>query len=945
MGDRQPWAVVNAFLDDDERRVVVVERGPGGERRARRVRAEHVTWHRAEDLTPAMLRQLSKLEFSRSIRTEGAWVRVGWDGAEGRRAGLRGMRANGVASFEGDVDPVLLWLVEGGAPIARPRRCYLDVEADSRVQLSRKEEMRILSWAVVDHDTGEELVGCLREETDAAERELLRALVGALAAYDQVCVWEGDWKGGEFDSVVVPARCRMRSVDVDALPIVWLNQLAVWKKMNMHSAESGAEKESFKLEDIAYEQVGEGKEPTPDFVRARWPERSARGLGGMTWELWEAGGEFRDLLLRYNARDARLLRKLELRKKYVALFETVCQLCGIVPEIRSLQPTRQMDGFMLRLGREHGRRYATKVFREGEAERDKFKGALVIQPKTLDPAWRQRHGMSNGILRDVHVCDFAGMYPSMMLSYNLGAEAKVGTAASAEAWRGRGDAATTCYSPGTGLVTRVDEPGMVTLALRTLIAARKEHSDRAASLPYGTPEWHDAMSLSTASKVVANSFYGAQGSPYSRFFDRDVSEATTQNGVHFLRITIAEAEKRGMHVVYGDTDGLAIIGPSMRAFAHFVDWLNQKRFPDEVASHGCRENHVKIAFEKSFSRITFTTAKRYCGTPAHYKFSTTCERCTTAKGGPGSVDVRTLTCRDCGYVYERPPRFLGKPEIKGLEYKRGDRLRLARELQGRVIDMLVGGVRVKGADGVERPANPGIETPTEDLSHYAAAIEAARDRVFGGELPVEEVRQSKALSMSLREYGRAASQEHVRVARMLVERGRAVARGLRIEFVVVDAAQSPMVVIPAEDYEGQFDRIYLWKQVYGPTAALLGAAFPDENWARYEESRPKKRRGRSAALPGQLGLVLTRVNTPEEARAELAVAAYRPQALEIVIPRGAPEGAVERVREAAARHPGQRRAEIVVETEAGGRTAIPPELKVLTGTRFEADVQRAITGS
>ena len=64
------------------------------------------------------------------------------------------------------------------------------------------------------------------------------------------------------------------------------------------------------------------------------------------------------------------------------------------------------------------------------------------------------------------------------------------------------------------------------------IAAQQETGVWPVSVGYfvwirkGTPEWQDAMSASTAYKVVANSFYGAGGSAKSRYNDRDVSEAT-----------------------------------------------------------------------------------------------------------------------------------------------------------------------------------------------------------------------------------------------------------------------------------------------------------------------------------------------------------------------------------------------------------------------------------
>ncbi len=379
--------VINSYLDDDGREILVREVGPTGARIDRRIPAEYVTWHRTEELGRERMRQLKGLDIVRGLREVGSYVRISWAGEGGRYAGRRGMQENGVETYEGDVDPSLLWLVENRVEIARPRRAYLDIEADSRVSLSKKEDMRILSWAIVDHDSGDEFVSVLEEDDDDSEEALLRDLSARLGDYDQISVWEGDWRGGEFDSVVVPARMRAQGIDFDERRWLWLNQLAVWKRMN--SAESGAEKESFKLEDIAHAQIGEGKEPIPPWIVEHFGvEKTAKGLGAMAYDLWAAGGKYRAFLAKYNVRDSVLLRKLEVKKGFIYLFQALCEVCGIPPVTKSLQPTRQMDSFMMRLGRERDHRFATKKWREEGGEDDdeetsKFRGALVLHPKSV----------------------------------------------------------------------------------------------------------------------------------------------------------------------------------------------------------------------------------------------------------------------------------------------------------------------------------------------------------------------------------------------------------------------------------------------------------------------------------------------------------------------------------------------------------------------------------
>lgn len=943
-----PLPVLNAFLDDDGRHLLVFEQELDGKVSKRRVLAEHVTWHRRGDLSDEMLRELKALDTVDSMSVDGDWVRLGWTGEIARRQGRHFMKDNDVDAFEGDVDPLLLWLVDEKVKIAAPRVCTLDLETDSRVPLARKVDARILVWSVTDVRTGQKFSSCLEEDTDDAETKLLEELMVLLDDYDMIAVWEGDWKDGEFDSVVLPARVQRRGLGVDMRRWAIINQLAIWRKMNMQTAESGAEKESFKLDDVAFEQIGKGKTRVPPFVLERFgAEKCKRGLGPISWDLWSEGGRYRKILRHYCERDSEILKLLEDKKTFLTIFQSLCDACGLTYSNRSLQPTRQMDGFILRIGRERGLRFPTKAFAEERGEElDQFRGAIVMSPKSVPGdewtaeqarAWRESHGFKNGILRDVHVFDFKGMYPSMMRTYNLSSDVVAGWSHDGVVPPG------TCRSPGTGLLTRTDELGIIPLALKVLTDLREYWSNLAKKLAPGSPEWRDAMAKSNAYKVAANSFYGGGGSEHSRFNNRDVSEATTQNCVFYLRLVVAEAEKRGMDVVYYDTDGASLIGPSMEGAKRFVKWLNEKKLAEVIASHGCVDNFVQIEFEKTFDRIIFTGKKGYVARYSHYKG-------TAAKGD-------------------------SEPEIKGVAYKRGDRGRLARNLQGRIIDLLVGGVKVRESDGMKRPINrdlpPAVDraydplvegtgpslplSPTEDLAVYRSVIEAAKAHVLGDELPLEEVRLSMQLKKPLKEY--MGDEAHVRVARVLAERGVKMSEGMRVEYVVVDGSKSPQVVIPADDYTGECDRFTLWEQAYSPTQALLEAAFPDEDWVSIGKARPPSPRGKAKKVPeSQLGLGLDYGRAPTTALGgapgaksddgydeDLGVPGYSKKPLVVRVTEAQGEhGGLERLQKVFKKHPGARSVEIVIALVSGAEAVMRPKMLVSTSESFQHDVADAI---
>ncbi len=954
-----PHPIVNAFLDDDGSRIIVLEKTPDGIRE-RRIRASYTTYHRAADIDARLMRSLKGSDHVAHIEQEGErgeWVRVGWKSDVLRRMARFKFRDMGIECFEGDVDPVRYWLTQERAQIAKPRRCYLDIETDSRVSFAEKERMRVLCWAVSDED-GSVANGVLVSDDDDAEAELLGRLWKVLGEYDQVCAWFGgdpQNKESGFDFYVINQRSRRVGVSVDVRRWLWLDQLAVWRRMNQ--AESGDEKESMRLEDIAQNQIGEGKERTPPWVVERFGDKQ---LGSIAWELWAAGDNFRKLLLDYCVKDTELLRKLEARKGFLALFQSVCEATTVLGSTRGLFPTGQMDGFLLRLGREKGYRFATKRHEKDDGGR-RFKGAFVLAPKTVESpenedgggwtkeqarAWRTSRGLANGILRDVHVCDFASLYPSNIITWNLSEDTLVEDesiirSCKAAYGEGRPPPDGFCYSPGTGVVTRSDVVGILPIALRELLRRRRHYADEAKTHPPGTPAFVDAMARSTAYKVVANSFYGVAGAPSSRYFNHDVARSTTQNGVWLIKGVMKEGERRGFDTVAGDTDSAFIVGPSRDGFAKFVGWLNEKHLPKIISATGARESTVKLEFEKSFDILVFSGKKRYAARYLHYKHKTTCNHCTKKDGKtPGAVDVRTLKCEDCGRQYDSPPTFIGKPEIKGLEYRRGDWSRLAREMQGQVIDLIVGGLG----------ANPGLEhleRPVLDVDIYEKLIEGWRERILGGVIRCEEVQISKTVrddsEYKKKDDGKTNLEPQRVIAKLLESRGRQVIAGSKVQYVVVDGASSPMRVIPAEDFNGECDRFYLWDtMVYPPTQRLLGGAFPDVDWARFADVRPKKPRGKARKVPeGQLGFPTTSNRFDAD---ELAAPKYSAQTLVVEVPEEAGEPALKRLRDVFARHPGARSVEIHIVLRDGARAVMAIPTRVATSQRLKEDVARAVSG-
>lgn len=747
------------------------------------------------------------------------------------------------ALLEADVQPLRRLLSDvGGLQIGTPRLGYFDLETDSRKSFADMlaGKARILSWSLTDASRLHRASAVLEADTDDAERALLRAFFEAAERFDCLLAWNGH----EFDFPVLDQRQQRLRLRVRERPVIWqrwtwLDQMACFRKYNQ-AHESGEERASFALDAVAKHLLGEGK---IDF--------NAR----LTWEYWAAGGEQRAKLLAYNEHDTDLLPRIEEATGFVALHLAVCQVTRCFPDTDSLGAAQQGDGFMLRLGAEIGFRFPTKRAFDEEAPPQQFAGAYVMEPRRL------------GALDNVHVCDFAGLYPSIIRSWNMSPDTMISPVEQ------RRTVLPHCRLPERNTFFRTDVRGLFPKALDHLVAKRGEYTKRADAAEPGSHDWHHYKRLSSAFKIVANSFYGIIGSPFTRFFERSIAEGVTQTGAWLIKHTSRVSEQAKLEPFYGDTDSVFVVGQQGEApaeseakFARVVDTLNES-WPGTLREFGCVESRIKLEFEKSFRRLVLVSKKRYAGAFSRYK------------GKPAPADM--------------------KPEIKGLEFKRGDTLRLAREMQEQAIKLLLGAeiptmsamrefvstwrervlrgelavedvmlsqsvknldeyrdrytsARCTGRIGVKKAARPcGYDWQTTDVAKVEEDTPGARRRKAKAEPDAPPPEPVMPRCPKCGHPRKLASQPaHVRVAKVLAARGELVRAGTRIEYLVAgtpeDSTDDKLVAIPAHD-EGalaRIDRDYYWdKRVLPPTARLLEAVYPGGSW---DESAAKRRRAEAA---------------------------------------------------------------------------------------------------
>jgi DNA polymerase elongation subunit (family B) len=816
--------LVSGWADGDT--VYVVERS-GDDTRIRALPAKWSAF--VENLEDDDRRHLQRMKEVRGLQVVGNQTRIDfrdryarknvcWQLKELSDSNYRvtGRRRN--QPLEADVNPLRRLLSDFPALTvsATPRLAWFDLETDSRKTFNeaREGKSRILSWALVDH-RGAEFHSYLENESDAAEKHLIEELLIAARESDVMIAWNGDG----FDFPVLEARAmKLRVLPNGRHPLwhrwCWLDHLEVYKKYNQHAHESGDEKSSFKLDDVAHNVLGTGKDP---FDSRR------------TYEAWAAGGDELARLLRYNRKDAKLLPEIEAKTGYIALHLAASHITRCFPDTASLMASQQGDGFLLSLGAQHGHRWPSKIERDYEAA---YEGAYVMEPTRL------------GIVDNVHVADFASLYPSIMRTWNMSPDTLLASqpANASFAHCRLPTARASCF--------RLDRRGMLPLALDQLVAKRSEYTKRAENAEPMSDEFEHYKRLSQAFKVVANSFYGIVGSAFTRFFCREVAEGVTQTGAWLIKANVVErARTAGLDPFYGDTDSVFVSGDSA-AFAEVVRQLNAE-WPALTRQLGCDRSLISLEFEKSFRRLVIVSAKRYAGVFSVYK-------------GKPVADGR-------------------KPEVKGLEYKRGDSVKLAREMQRELIWMLLGdreGAVVPPVDDlvawVERWRNRVLHEPLAladiVLSQSVRALSEYKERYtsrtcggagrakskkcgfdYGGTDRDGDAPDSCPRCGTIRKI--AAPQAHVRVAKVLAERGEEIRDGTRVEYLIVASNGERLEAVPAHDAGAleSIDRDYYWSsRIYPPCSRVLEAAFPTVTWV--ETSAQKKLRLKTEAIGANRGV-------------------------------------------------------------------------------------------
>ena len=345
---------------------------------------------------------------------------------------------------------------------------------------------------------------------------------------------------------------------------------------------------------------------------------------------------------------------------------------------------------------------------------ESYEGAFVLEPE-------------RGLHENVVCLDFASMYPSIMIAFNISPD----TLGCSE----------DCFvAPEVGHKFRKKPDGFFKRILTMLIERRREIKSEMKEYEYDSAEYKLLDIKQQTLKVLTNSFYGYMGWNAARWYCRQCAEATTAWGRYFIKKSVKIAEELGFKVLYGDTDSIFVTKPG-------ISLEELKRDVEKLIDKLSAELPIQIEVDEYYSAIFFVEKKRYAGL---------------------STDDRLI--------------------VKGLEVRRGDWCELAKNIQRKVIELIL---------------------KERDPQKAAEFVKRVISDIKSGKIKLEDVVIYKGLTKKPSKY--ESMQAHVKAALKAMEAGIIYPIGSKVGFVVVKGSGNvgdrayPIDLI--EDFDGDTLRI------------------------------------------------------------------------------------------------------------------------------------------
>jgi DNA polymerase, archaea type len=415
----------------------------------------------------------------------------------------------------------------------------------------------------------------------------------------------------------------------------------------------------------------------------------------------------------YNLQDAKLT--FQLCEKLLSDIIEFSKIIGLPPfDVTRMRFSRLVESYIMK------RAIISNVLspnKPGKQEIDRrmeesIKGGFVYEP-------------TPGIYSNLVVFDFRSLYPTIIVSHNIGPESL------------------TCdcckdlpHVPGKEEYWFCEKkkflPGVLAelVNLRSIVKKDIKQTRELQQADHSTPKKSDSKELSKhnlsllesrsyALKILANSFYGYLGFFGARWYSLESAASTTAYARHYIKDTIAKAEHQGFQVAYGDTDScfFQLGKKDLTAAMRFMQGINSD-LPGQM----------ELEFEGYFPRGIFVSTKG------------------TTRGAKKKYALR---------------REDGTLKITGFETVRRNTSPLAKQVQEHVLNLVL----------------------NDKLSEAVSYVKQIVKDLKVGKVPIANLVIKTQLTRELSKYESIGP--HVQVALERSKKGERIYPGMLIEYVII----------------------------------------------------------------------------------------------------------------------------------------------------------------
>ncbi len=278
----------------------------------------------------------------------------------------------------------------------------------------------------------------------------------------------------------------------------------------------------------------------------------------------------------YNLQDTKLT--FDITKKVFSALAEFSSIVQVPPDdLIRMRFSRLVEAYLLKRGGEMNIINPNKPSAEAIAARRQkhIQGAFVFEPKP-------------GLYKDMVVFDFLSLYPTVIVSHNIGAETVTSEKPT--------DPKTFWKVPERNYYINKEPKAMMATVLAEIIDKRVALKLQRKELIKNNQDVSFIDSRLYSLKILANSFYGYFAFYGARWYSFEGADSITAFARNYIKRVIKQASDAGFHVVYSDTDSVMIaLEDKTQEQAHqFVNKIN-------TALPGAME----LEFEGYFPRAIF----------------------------------------------------------------------------------------------------------------------------------------------------------------------------------------------------------------------------------------------------------------------------------------------------------------------------------------------------